>query len=239
MSDVISLLIPSRGRTQGLVNTIQGALATADDPEMIEVIVLTDHDDPASAGYISDRNNGFWGARWVHLGQSRDHGKLSQKWNECWTAASGAIGWQGNDDVFFRTTGWDVLVREAFDALPDRIAFVHGRDGHPEHDGVFGTLGFLSREWVDAVGYFTPPYFTANFGDTWLNAVASLVGRRVYLEDVLTEHLHHSFGKSAYDQTYRERDERDIRDRNGDVWSRPEMLERRQTDANKLRAVMA
>ena len=54
---------------------------------------------------------------------------------------------QMGDDIVLRTLGWDQLVEAVFERWPDRIVFVHGRDG------------FLHRRWVDTLSYFVPPAF--------------------------------------------------------------------------------
>src|SRR6266487_3154917 len=136
---------------------------------------------------------------------------LSSLWNDAYRYSAGEIVMQGDDEVIFRTPGWDQLIEDAFSQVPDRIAFVHGRDGH-QPDGTFGTLGFLHRRWPDAVGYVTPPYFSCDYGDTWLNDVANELGRRVYLPEVMTEHMHPVAGKGEWDRTHQERVARGAQD---------------------------
>lgn len=160
---------------------------------------------------------------------------LSSLWNECQQAASADIFMQCDDEVVFRTDGWDAHVLAAFEQYPDRICFVHGQDGH-QVPGSFGTLGFLHRRWVETVGYFTPPYFSSDYGDTWLNDVSNMIGRRVYLSSVFTEHMHPVANKGEWDATHRERLIRGQRD---DVYGLYlSMYSQRREDAEKLRAVM-
>lgn len=157
---------------------------------------------------------------------------MSEMWNECYRAASGDICWHGGDDVTFRTLGWDEIVRETFP--PDGIAFVHGHDLSPNGDWL-GTHGFLRREWVDAVGYFLPPYFSSDYADVWLVDVSDLIGRHVYIP-IVTEHHHPDFGKAVRDQTYYDRVARHKAD---DMDARYlELGAERESDAEKLRAVM-
>ena len=123
---------------------------------------------------------------------------------------------------------------DVFDGYPDRIVFVHGRDGI--HDASFGTHGFIHRRWVDTVGYFVPPYFSSDYNDTWLNEVANALGRRVYLPGLYTEHMHPVAGKAPWDATYHERMERHTRDGVDALYvsKRHERL----ADVERLRAVL-
>jgi hypothetical protein len=131
-------------------------------------------------------------------------------WNECWRHAHGPILMHCGDDIVFRTQGWDTMVRNVFERYPDRIVFVHGDDGYWQDR--LGTHGFLHHRWTEAVGTFCPPYFSSDYNDAWFTEVARELDRKVYLPDLLTEHLHPAFGKAPMDQTHLERIERGRRD---------------------------
>ena len=160
-------------------------------------------------------------------------GNLSELWNNCAKVATGDIFMHCGDDIVFRTIGWDSIVRNAFAAYPDNIVFVHGDDGF--HGQGFGTHGFIHRDWAEAVGYFVPPYFSSDFNDTWLNDVANMIGRRVYVP-ILTEHMHFMFGKGPKDQTHIERLARGEQDNVVAIYR--EKTAERQADANKLKAII-
>jgi hypothetical protein len=113
--------------------------------------------------------------------------------------------------------------------------FVHGEDGH-QHDRL-GTHGFLSRRWVETVGYFVPPMFSSDFNDTWLTEVADRIGRRVFLPNVLTEHLHPAAGKGKWDRTHLERLERHRRDQPERLYQ--QTVGERMEAAAKLRKAMS
>jgi hypothetical protein len=220
----ISILCPTRGRPDQFARMVDSALDLAARPEAVEVVAYFDNDDPA--GYQAGRYRAVRGPRIL----------LSEAWNECRGAAAGPIYMHAGDDLIFRTRGWDGLVRDAFGQHPDRIVFVHGDDGAPAYNGDFGTHGFLHQNWVEAVGYFVPPYFSSDYNDTWLNDVANRIGRRQYLPALLTEHMHPDWGKAELDQTHRDRIERGQRDGVGAIYEQHEPD--RARDAQKLRAVM-
>jgi glycosyl transferase/beta-hydroxylase protein BlmF len=159
---------------------------------------------------------------------------LSQMWNECAKVARGDILMHCGDDIVFASHGWDTLVENAFNNQPDKILFVHGRDGF--HEDRFGTHGFIHRKWMETVGYFVPPYFSCDWNDTWLNDVANMLGRRHYIEAIYTEHMHPDFHKREKDQTDLDRIDRGQRD--GVMALYQEKLPEREADAAKLRAVM-
>lgn len=222
---MISLLCPTRNRPGNVARMMASARATASGP--LEFVFYTDSDAPLPERITSAPDAvTIRGERIV----------LSAMWNECAAKASADIMMQCDDEVIFRSQGWDTMVLAAFGTIPDMIAFVHGRDLY-QPDGTFGTLGFLHRRWVDTVGYFTPPYFSCDYGDTWLNDVSNALGRRVYLRDVITEHCHPIAGKGTWDQTHLERLARGRQDNVAGLYE--SLASGRAADVAKLRAVMS
>ena len=220
----IGLMVPTRGRPAELERCVKSALESADHPDQVEVWCYRDEDDDSYADLELP-------VRWV----TGPRITLSRTWNVLDAASGCAIVGHCGDDVVFRTYGWDVDVLESFEEFTDRIAFVYGRDG--VQDQKLGTHGFVSREWIDAVGYFCPPLFSHDYNDTWLNVVAELIGRRVYMPDMLIEHMHWMWGKSDHDQTYQEHEEFGRRDDVAGLWNATGDL--RLRDAERLRAVMS
>lgn len=234
----ISILLPSRGRPEALTECIASALETADSTTLddIEFVLRLDTDDKTMHRYYSamGEHPKITGP-FVH-GIMQPRGLMSNNWNDAWANATGEILMHCGDDIRFRTQGWDTMVRKAFAAYEDRIVFVHGDDGSDVWKDRFGTHGFLHQRWCQAVGYFVPPYFSADWNDTWLNEVANSLGRRVYIPALVTEHLHWSFKKGPKDQTAQDIVRRSQTDGNEAKYQGMGHL--RAADAEKLRKVM-
>lgn len=210
-----------------MVRLVESIRATATNP--VEVVFYVDLDDPESL------------ATAVQLGMSGtvkhvtgERIVLSDMWNAAAAHASGEILMMCGDDVVFRTNGWDERVAAAFDAVPDRIALVYGND-LIQHE-LLATHPFIHRSWYDAVGYLVPNGFSCDWCDMWLNEVAIALDRRIYLKDVITEHLHPVVGKSRLDDNHRERLARGRRDNVRQLYADREA--ERVLDVEKLRAVM-
>lgn len=215
----ISICCPTRGRPEN-VDRLLGSLGrTASIPP--EVILYIDEDDNE---YVDEL---YSSSVKIIRGPRQT---LSNCWNECAKAATGDILMFAGDDIVFKTKGWDRMVINTFESHPDKYIFVHGDDGHWGKQ--FGTHGFIHRKWYEAVGYLLPPYFVSDYGDTWLNDMANILGRRLYLNFV-TEHLHPAWGKAEIDQTHRERLERGAQADVAKVYAekRPQLL----ADTEKIR----
>lgn len=223
---MISILLPSRNRPENVKRLWESVVSTADNLEDIEMIVALDKDDPQLEAYNLAIGNG----KTLIV----DRTVLSVYWNKCQEVAKGPIFMHCGDDIIFRTKGWDTTVKAAFDEYDDKIVFIHGDDGGGNGQN-FGTHGFIHQNWVDAVGYFVPPYFSSDYNDTWLNDVSNMLSRRKYV-DILTEHMHPAFGKGPMDITHEERLTRHRTDGVDAMYANK--AEERIQDSNKLREVM-
>lgn len=219
----VSLLVPTRGRPDQLASMWASACATASRPNGLELVIYVDDDDPTVLPDLGDATI-IHGPRIV----------LSDCWNKCAVAATGDILWLGNDDVLFRTPGWDEQVTTVFDRVADRIVLVYPDDGI--HGGALASLGFIHRRWVDTVGHFTSPLFSCDWADVWLDDVATALGRRTYLPGTLIEHMHPLVGKGPVDQTHQERMARGAGDNVAQLYL--DRLGDREEDIRRLRAVM-
>lgn len=206
----IALLVPTRGRPKNIERLIQSVYKNTKDVHNVCMVFYADYDDPETAGTIQK----FIQNPPPTLGTGDLELRLlvgprivlSQMWNECCQAAPEAeIFHHCADDVVFQTPGWDERVREEFEAVPDRILFLFGRDGIVD-DARLGTHGFIHRNWVNTIGYFVPPYFSYCYNDTWLTEVATRIGRLKYIPDIKIGHYHpgspNEEHRAPMDQTY-------------------------------------
>lgn len=218
----ISILCPTRARPENVKRLVASIAETS--TVQPEVVFYVDDDDasfPAALEYPDTKL--MRGPRLT----------LSDCWNKLAQIATGEILMQAGDDIVFRTKGWDDQVRRAFAAFEDRLIFLHGDD--KAYGAAFGTHGFLHRAWIEATGYFCPPYFSADCADTWLNEVANQIGRRVALNFV-TEHLHPYRNQAGWDQTYEDAEQHRKSDKPLELYA--QLAPERKAEADKLRALL-
>jgi hypothetical protein len=219
---MFSILTPSRGRPDNIRRLYRSLVDTTVGDW--ELLVRLDEDDPVRTEYDQPPHQANITAPRI---------LMAKLWNDLVPYAQGDILMMAGDDVTFNTEGWDVLVRAAFPE--DRIGLVHGNDLSP-NSATIGTHPFVTRGWVEALGYLTPPYFSSDYVDLWLTEVADALGRRVYLPEVIIEHHHPAFDKAEWDQTHQERVERHEADDMEKVWA--DTAPKRAEDAQKLRMAM-
>ena len=219
--------MPTRGRPQGLLRFWQSVIDTVSDINNVKLYLYVDDDDSETLSSIhklphQDRVH-------VHVGERII---MSEMVNVLEPYVDDEILFFGADDLAMRTKGWDRILIEAFSKIPDRIAMFYGNDlTYGQHPKDFATHPIIHTNWVTALGYVSPPYFSCDYADTWLNVLADGVKRKAELPFV-NEHLHFTVGKSPIDTTYTENRERFVSDNMPQVYF--DMKKQRDEDLVKL-----
>lgn len=90
-----------------------------------------------------------------------------------------------SDDIVFSTPLWDKALLDHYNALENKIHVYHLLDSrNPE-----GTPHpIVTREWIEAIGYFLPPMYLHWYVDTFTVEVAKYCGAFTHLKDYLLIH---------------------------------------------------
>ena len=169
-------------------------MTNAHSPEEIEFLFYIDFDDETfpNLDHFGKAVKVFRGPRtWI----SNAHNFL---YGHC----KGEIVMTAADDMVFRTLGWDTAVNGAFDSVPDKIVLVYGND-LGTHAGKIATHGFFHRNWIEALGTWVQPG-RGSLWDLWSTENARKLGRLVYLDEIIIEHVHYRQSQLdvAFDNTY-------------------------------------
>lgn len=197
--ETISILCPTRGRPNQLLEMIESATSKASKPENLEFCIYIDNDDPSYAH--------------VNFGKHASQVKilrgprmwLSAMYNSLLTVATGEYFFWSGDDVEFLTECWDELIIQAFNKFPSKLAVIHVNDLATSYPQEFATIGAVHLNWVKLFGYIFTHHMRDNGIDFWISEVANRVNRRVYLSEVRIEHKQYRQGKVAIDKTYLDR----------------------------------
>lgn len=180
----ISVLLPTRGRSQLCLDSVTSLLAHAERPEDVEIVLRRDVDDATPYQTIPQSA--------CVVGPPLSYTGLHVYYNECAVASRGTwlVFW--NDDCEMRSRGWDTMLR-AFDPAVDLLVPLHG---------YFPTV---SRGWHEALGRVTgSPHadsYVAHVGDVLSKTGAWAFPQPVALWDV--------FDRRVTDEGSRRRD-RDV-----------------------------
>lgn len=209
---MISVLLPSRGRPESLIDSIGSLRVMADDAPTVEVLVAADPDDPDTVKASLKARARCWVAP-----ERYGYHRLHEYVNELARQAAGEWLLLWNDDARMLTQGWDTRARE-------------GRPGvlWPAHNGspFLNVFPIVHTTLVEAWGHFS----LSPHCDSWVQDVADAAGAHHRI-DVEVRHDRFDLTGGHDDITYREAQ---AGYRTADYHS-PEMAELRQRDIETLR----
>ena len=206
---MITVCCPTRGRPESMARLYNSLRNTAYDRTNIELIFYIDDDDDESIKKMHELElslaqlqiNMVIGPRII----------LADTWNKCMIAGQGPIYMVCADDIVFESKNWDALVEYEFMQCDDKILLVYGKDGGKNER--LATHPFLHENWIDTVGYFTPPYFHFCMCDKWLDAVAREINRIRFVPQIVTAHhncTNKNYTSGVPDNTWDEMQQRGI-----------------------------
>ncbi len=195
----ISILVPTRGRPALLLDFLQSIIDTTMDLNNIEVVLAIDKDDCSydemqwPDGHLKIVKT---------IAPQSSMGSLNTR---CFDNSCGELIILGNDDVVFRTKGWDQILVEESRRYPDRIFLMFARDGIK--NATFACFPILSRKCCSLIGNPFPEIYKGDGIDSHLFDIFLKLkdyghDRFCYLSNVYMEHRHISNGKGDRDATY-------------------------------------
>lgn len=178
----IVLLVPTRSRPEQFKRMVESVHKTASCEFIISAYVASD--DPMFAEYgklglgIDDD------VLWM---EGPDYPTV-YKWNKL--AADEMLGnpdlfMLAADDMIFETSGWDKALIDHYNSLENKI-HVYALQDSRDPDGTPHII--VSREYINALGYFVPPIFLHWFCDTWTVAIAKSNGCFTHFRDFKLTH---------------------------------------------------
>lgn len=201
-----SILLPLK-RMENFDKVFRSIWKTHSEKYEIEILLYIDPEDNSNSIYE------LFGSYQTYLDNSDTHrirvknytDKNNDWYNNWWqylyTKCSGKYIMLCGDDNIFLTEHWDEIVAQKIEEYKDKIILINCNDGSDDFQDR-ATHPFVTREWCETLGYFTPGIFKGGFNDTWLTEIAKDIGRFVTLENVVIEHNHPDFQKAKWDEVY-------------------------------------
>ena len=241
----ISVLLPTRGRTESLGRCLRTLVDTASAPHSLEILIMFDDDDAQGQTYfqqhLADEIN-WRGATYVVMQMPRlGYIRLNEYLNALAAEATGSWLFFWNDDAIMETEGWDDRIRD-HDGHFRVLRMPCNRD-HP-----YAIFPILPAEWFEIFGYISAHQIT----DAWVSQIAYMLDIMQNI-DVKVTHDRHDLTGNNGDSTFQERvmlegRPNDPRDFNHITWRNRrtndaaricERLEQRGQDMSWFRAVIA
>ena len=192
----ISIVMPTRGRPDKLLEMMNSVLNCASSPELIEFVLYIDNDDRSDYEMFDKKAI-------IIKGERTDFGVMFRL---CIQKASGRIIMICNDDVIVRTKKWDNIIYENLKLYPDNIFLLYPNDLNKGE--VLCTFPIFSKELFLKFPGLLPVNLSLldlHIQDIFFQLKGLGVNRIKYLSNVIFEHLHYTTGKSKFDKTYSDR----------------------------------
>lgn len=197
---LISVILPSRGRPEQLKSCIQTVLSLSTCPALVEFIIYIDNDDSSYNEILLDFEN-----TQVIRGPRDGIGHANQS---CVNLAKGEILLFINDDMIVETLNWDEHFRAVDTSIKDGIYLAYPNDGFKGKS--LCAFHAIRKTTFELLGE-TLPLYRGAFIDTHLQEVFTAIEkshqqRLIYLEHVVFRHMHYRVTHDKPDTTYTERD---------------------------------
>jgi hypothetical protein len=174
----IAILCPTRGRPEQYIRMYRSVNATQETG--VKVFGMVSDNDPTDyAGKIDfDKSLRIpdWPTvhKWNHGAQMVFEQRPDVK-----------LFMLGADDMVFSTPLWDKALLDHYNALENKIHVYALRDSRDEN----GTPHpIVTREYIEAIGWFLPPYFLHWYVDSWTVSMAKANNCFTHLKDYLLIH---------------------------------------------------
>lgn len=196
-STKISILLPTRGRTEQLLNSVKSLIVNADEPETIEWLFGFDSDDTETYQWfennvipvIEDSDGTYTCFKFKPMGYER----LNEYVNALAAVAEGRWFVFWNDDAVMETQGWDTVIYSHTGEF-----CLQAFDTHNLHP--YSIFPIVPREWFEVVGHLS----RHQLNDAWLSQIAWILDivKRI---NVKVNHDRYDLTGNNNDSTYQQR----------------------------------
>jgi hypothetical protein len=191
-NQLMLVIVPSRGRPHNVDKLIKSFVLTRTNATLL---VVVDNDDPKLDEYKS-----LDYPKWARLVTQapRRIGPTLNDFSKDFVDDVDVIGFMG-DDHRPRTNGWDMIIDNVV-RYTNRTGIVYGNDLlQGQH---LPTAVFITSDIIKTLGYMCPPGMQHMYLDNVWKLWGEKIGRLVYLNDMVIEHMHPVAKKAVWDEGY-------------------------------------
>jgi len=166
---IISVLLPTRGRKEVLLNSLKTLFDKASNSKRVELLLGVDEDDTDTQEYIKTTVAEYLQEKQVECKASvfkpLGYENLNTYVNTLANSATGEWLFFWNDDALMVTEGWDDII-ESYNGQFKLLAPKDNHDGHP-----YAILPILPRDWFTLMDHLSQNAQN----DAWLSHIAYML----------------------------------------------------------------
>jgi len=223
----ISILLPTRGRTEVLKTSLMSLLDNVKEPKEIEIMLGMDEDDTDVISYVKDELGPILQEKGVetkaNIFKPLGYTNLHQYVNTLAGNASGDWLFFWNDDCLMETKNWDEVIN-SYTGQFKLLAPNDNHDGHP-----YAILPIVPKDWFILMGHLSQNAQN----DAWLSHIAYMLDifERI---DVKFIHDRADITGNNDDETFRNRKYMEGNPEDPADFGHPNMQQARVNTAHKI-----
>lgn len=224
---VISIILPTRGRTNGALQaSLASLLDNADDCARIEIMLGVDEDDADTINWVNDEAadfvKGYGCACKAKIFKPLGYTKLNVYVNLLCHASTGDWLFLWNDDALMQTKGWDTEVR----SYDGQFKCLAPKDNH---DHPFAIFPLIPADWFTLCDAWS----VNAQNDTWVSVIAKMTGTFERI-DIEVMHDRADMTGANDDETFANRQYMEGNPANPEDFNHPSMQQARMHHASKI-----
>ena len=198
-------MLPTRQRPELCYRFCQSIEDTAINKDNIIVTVLCDKDD-LTYSVLQAKLAEFNFVQYLPQADVSEFPGLTWYWDQIikQTLESSDIFGMVADDMIFRDYGWDKIILDFFNMLPDKIGLIHFNSASP-HGSSICINSFVHKRYIEITGAYNDIRLKGDFSDDFLYYIFSMIDRIAYVPHNVIEHMHYDYGKMEKDETAQRR----------------------------------
>lgn len=218
--------LTSRSRPDNLKRTLLNIQEMALNPDYLICLTMDENDKTVNNVEFTDWLNQNFGLE-LHYFFGHSENKIHAINRDLEHFTSWDILINVSDDQIFTVKGFDIRIELAFNMFfPDLDGFVHFRDSNHDPIDALSTMSIIGKKYFDRDGYIYDSRFKSFFCDNLAQDIAKARGCYKFIDDLIFDHLHASYGKAQNDALYKANDK---------FWRHDEILYKRlKRDLSKL-----
>jgi hypothetical protein len=223
----IAVIMPTRGRTEILLNSLKSLVLNADDVSRIQILLAFDEDDNIGYPYYESTVKPWMAqvgvANIVWKSPRLGYRRLHDYYNFLASQAKSdwIVGW--NDDARMESQGWDSEIVK-YTSQFKLLAF------RSNHDHPYAIFPVIPRDWIHILGH----YSLHNQTDAWISQIAYALDIYHPIDSYVIHERADLVDGVEKDATYQEREYLEGDTSNPLDFAHPEMTRLRYQDTDKL-----
>jgi len=226
----ISLLLPSRERSQKFRRMLNSLKSKCSNINRIEILLLLDEDDKEIVNYKNLIDNEFKDLNIKLIIKNLKTHAIRN--NYLASISNGDILFPANDDMIFISSNWDHYIDSEFSKIDKNIPFCLWINSGKKYNYLHCDFPILNKAWYKSLGYIGSEFFNFWYLDTWICDLSFKSKKFIVSDKIVVDQLSADTHENEVDNTFLKNKKDGIPEKDFLIWNDTE--KNRKIDANKL-----